>query len=253
MKFLVKAYNLGRKINLSQLKKAVGYKLIKSEFSFLLFEVEPNSYVYYKNYGSVVFFNVNAHLRTKFLLDIGHNPKEINTIEEFMMHTDSEEMKVDFNDIFIPKLTLDIAHIIMLHLAQSTALGDYLDRSSSLLEQTRKYTDELELKGRVSLGRKRMRKFIAHALNFKNNIAENLFIFETPSLAWTQKGLSDLDNQLKEELDVVNRHHALQNNLNVVSENLDLFKDILQHKHSSTLEWIIIILILLEVIPIFIP
>ena len=54
--------------------------------------------------------------------------------------------------------------------------------------------------------------------------------------------------KLNEELDFKNRFASIQHSLDIVKENLELFKDILQHKHSSLLEWIIIILILFEVI-----
>jgi len=40
--------------------------------------------------------------------------------------------------------------------------------------------------------------------------------------------------------------------LEIVKENLDLFKDLLQYRNSIVLEWIIIILILVEVINLFI-
>jgi len=93
-----------------------------------------------------------------------------------------------------------------------------------------------------------MRKFIGETMNIKNRIAKNLFIFETSNLAWSKENLSDLDNQLRFQLDVVNRFRGLENNLNIVKENLDFFQAIIQHKHSSVLEWIIIILILFEVI-----
>ena len=53
---------------------------------------------------------------------------------------------------------------------------------------------------------------------------------------------------MRDELEIVARHHGLQHNLDVISENLDFFKDILQHKHSSLLEWIIILLILFEIL-----
>ena len=64
--------------------------------------------------------------------------------------------------------------------------------------------------------------------------------------------MSYLDQELSNELDIVNRHNGLQHNLDVIKENLDLFKDIMQHKHSSMLEWIIIILILFEILQVFI-
>jgi uncharacterized Rmd1/YagE family protein len=82
----------------------------------------------------------------------------------------------------------------------------------------------------------------------RTRIAENLLIFETSDLAWSSEQLSRLDNELREQLDMVNRHHGLQYSLNIAKENLDLFREILHHKQSSTLEWIIIILILLEVV-----
>ena len=33
-----------------------------------------------------------------------------------------------------------------------------------------------------------------------------------------------------------------------MKENLEMFKDLYQHSHSSTLEWIIIILIAIEIV-----
>jgi uncharacterized Rmd1/YagE family protein len=47
------------------------------------------------------------------------------------------------------------------------------------------------------------------------------------------------------------RFRNIQEGLEIVKENLDLFKDIMQHSKSLVLEWIIIILILVEVINLF--
>lgn len=97
-----------------------------------------------------------------------------------------------------------------------------------------------------------MRKFIGKTLNLKNSITENLFVFDTPYLAWSSKELSQLDYKLKDELDIVKRHQGINNSLNTIKESLDLFSDILHHRYSSMLEWIIIILILFEVVQVII-
>ena len=140
----------------------------------------------------------------------------------------------------------------MLNLGQSVALDYYYETSIILLENTKVYANELEKTGAIKLTRKNMKKFIGKTMNLKNSIAENLFIFETSDLAWADINLGKLDNKMRDELEIVTRHHGLQHNLNVISENLDFFKDILQHKHSSLLEWIIIILILFEIIQVLV-
>ena len=48
------------------------------------------------------------------------------------------------------------------------------------------------------------------------------------------------------------RFRTIQEGLGIVKENMELFRDLLQNRNSNTLEWVIIILILVEVINIFI-
>ena len=56
---------------------------------------------------------------------------------------------------------------------------------------------------------------------------------------------------MKKTFDLQVRFRNIQEGLEIVKENLDLFKDIMQHSKSLVLEWIIIILILVEVINLF--
>ncbi|WAC01401.1 hypothetical protein N7U66_15285 [Lacinutrix neustonica] len=43
------------------------------------------------------------------------------------------------------------------------------------------------------------------------------------------------------------RYRLIHDRIDIIKENLELFKDIMDHKESSRLEWIIIILIIIEV------
>lgn len=255
MKHKVIAYHLGSRIQLKVAKNLVLGDILKSEHSFILYKLMDDSFCYIKDYGSIVFIDTIEALRIEVIEQITNEKVELEKLacEKFILEeTKKQEIHVGFENISIPEFTIDIAHMVMLNLGQSVALDYYYEMSLALLETTKVYAIELENRGSIKLSRKKMKKFIGKTMNLKNSIAENLFIFETSNLAWTDKDLTKLDNQMCNELEILNRHHGLQHNINVISENLDFFKDILQHKHSSLLEWIIIILILFEIIQVLV-
>ncbi len=251
---LAKAFHLERRLQLNLIRNQfTNFKLIKRERSFLLYEVTNNGYIYIKDYGSVVFINCTDDLIENTLNIISNHKKNSTDLpSETYKLTNGNEIDVDFGEIHIKELNHDIAHIIMLNLAQSVALMNYVNKTSDLHSKTLVYSKQLEKTGTFKLSKLQMRKFIGRTMNLKNNIAEDLFVFDSPDVAWNNKDLSVLDYKLKDELDIVSRHQSIENSLNAIKENLDLFNDIMQHKYSSMLEWIIIILILFEVVQVII-
>lgn len=248
------AVHLGERLNLSQIRKNNKQGLSRREQSYLLYQTSENNFLYIKDYGSVVFMgnevSFDEYMKAYLCRKVSIKPSNSET---YTIVVDPEkDAVVDFDKITLPSLEQDFAHVVMLHLAQSVALEYYYSLSFDLMEDTKRYANQLEEKGTISLSGKKMKQVIGKTMNLKNRIAENLFIFDTPNIAWTNEYLADLDEQLIEELDMKDRHYALQYNLDTVKENLDLFRDILQHNHSSLLEWIIILLILFEVIQVII-
>ena len=210
--------------------------------------------MYIKDYGSIVFYNCKNDIINQFLKKISENENygmKYYNKEEYQVYK-SENLEVDFNAVYLNNFDIDFLHIIMLNLAQSVALGAYVKKTSSLYESTLVYTKQLEFKGRINLSKIKMRKFIGKTLNIKNTITEELFVFDTSNLAWSNESLSLLDTKLKEELDIEKRFKGLHLSLDTIKENLGLFNELSQHKYSSMLEWIIIILILFEVVQIFV-
>jgi uncharacterized Rmd1/YagE family protein len=255
MNLEVAAYHLGKRIRLVDVRNQFSKAPIRSEHSFLLYLLDDSSYLYFKDYGSVVFVNCGKEQISDVFQKITPQNISLNELptENYTLNVKNKEpIKVGFDFINVTKFDIDIAHVVMLNLAQSVALDFYLKKVSLLLEYTSKHSHQLEVEGKINLTRKQMRKFIGKTMILKNKIADNLFIFDTSTVAWSTEELSKLDSQMKKELDIVDRHQGLQDNIGVVKENLDLFRDILQHKHSSLLEWIIIILILFEVVQLII-
>ncbi len=250
MNYSILAFHAGKRMDLRKLEQSTPLTIIKRDNSFLLLQKAEEQFVYVKNYGSVVFCNVEKdELRQIFTEITGRKVNfEANETEQYEVEINAEKPQgVNFNTVFVNAFSLDRLHIVMLNLAQSVALDYYQAKTNALLEQTSKISATLETTGDIGIPRSKLRKFIGRTMTLKSRIAENLLIFETSDLAWYNEELSELDTELRKQLDVVNRHHGLQYSLDIVKENLDLFRDILHHKHSSTLEWIIIILILLEV------
>ncbi len=97
----------------------------------------------------------------------------------------------------------------------------------------------------------KLKKFIGKTLLLKNRIAENLYIFDSPPETWENEQLDKLHNELKKSFDLQDRFRDVSEGLQIVKDNLELFKDILQYRTSLLLEWIVIILIAVEVINFF--
>jgi uncharacterized Rmd1/YagE family protein len=142
--------------------------------------------------------------------------------------------------------------LIMLHVSQSVALDHFEAQTNRLLEETNFHTQVLEQKGKLDLGGTALKKYIGKTLNLKNRITEHLYIFDSPEETWENEELGRLDTGLKKTFDLQARFRTIEEGLAIVKENLELFRDLLQHRQSNFLEWIIILLILVEVVNLFV-
>ena len=249
------AYHLGDTISILKAINELDYQISKTEDEFALFEVGDNSWIYMKNYGSVVFINVDPTLVQKTLSFLLDDIRDLETLpyEDFEIQVVLRSpVSVAHGVIRIPEISLDIAHVIALNLAQTVALDDFQSKVEMLLQETSDRSSRLIRTGQLGSSRVQVRKLMGRTLILKNRLAENLYIFDTPDIAWDDKHLAELYESMRKDLDIERRHQGLQLHLDIVKENLDLYQNILQHKHSSVLEWIIILLILFEVVQVLI-
>ncbi len=256
MKKTVTGYQLGDRLDLKELKNNLAYTCVYADPTELMYDAGASSFIGIFDYGSIVFLGVDNGVQTNIINAVRTILKLDSTElkrENFDVEIDPQaSYKVIFDRLIIKELSIDIAKIIMLNIAQSVALDYYIEQSNILLGQTYQFSLELEAKGRFSIKGKRLLKYIGRLLNLKNKITQNIYIFDSPTLTWNDEYLNVVNTDLSRELDIKLRHSSLQESLNTVRENLEILKDINQHSHSSTLEIIVIILIAIEILNIII-
>jgi uncharacterized Rmd1/YagE family protein len=245
------SYQAAKSINITECKRHLNLNLLFSDSDELYFKLTKYKYVYVFEFGMIGFFNFNNNEISSFLEEIMPFCKgyfKAKLIEKIKVEISQNEIDVNFDIIKLPSIDEQMIRLVLLYTSQSVALNRYGEISERLLKETNSHTKYLEKNGKLNITGKSLKKFIGRVLNVKNKILENLYIFDAPDITWENEQLNLLDNKLKQNFDLKDRYRRINERNQIIKENLDLFKGILEHSESSKLEWIIIILILVEVI-----
>lgn len=248
--YKVISYQVADSIDLKSLKSAFNGDLMYNDADELFYRVSNEQYIAIFKYGVVSFLNYDANAASSFLSFIGPYCKNLFTDflnDEFIVETGVKEKKIGHNKIEIVSADPQALRMVMLTVAQSVALDYYSQQTSLLLEDTNYHTQLLEKKGRLAISGRNLKKYIGKTLLLKNRISQHLYIFDSPPETWENERLDKLHTELKRTFDLTERFRGVSDSLAIVKENLELFRDILQYRNSVFLEWIIIILIAIEV------
>ncbi|HEV3324426.1 MAG TPA: RMD1 family protein [Puia sp.] len=247
----VLSYQIADNIDVRAFRTAYKEGIYHYDADELFYKTDEACFVYVFKYGVVCFLGYSEAEAAAFLERIApfcKNVFELKLSEEFEVETNATENKFGYNKIEITKPDIEVLRLIMLNVSQSVALDYYSEQTNLLQEETNSHTANLERRGRLNISGANLKKYIGKVLNLKNRIAENLYIFDSPPETWEDENLNRIDQGLKRTFDLQERYRDIREGLEIVRENLELFKDLLQYRNSTFLEWIIIILVSLEVV-----
>jgi uncharacterized Rmd1/YagE family protein len=249
----LKAIIIADTIDIRQLKTNFKGKLIISTSSELFYKIARNKYISIFNYGVVVFSNHSQREIDQVITDI---EKHITNKQDRISETISIEF-IDTTGVSYENEVLsfpaeyesnELFRIVMFDLSQTVAIDYYSGIADILLQEVKSLSSELEHKGKISLGKKDMMKFIGKSLNTKNKIVDNLYIFDSPDIAWDNENVERVHKILTRTFDLNARFKELEYTFKIIDDNLQIFNDTYNHRYSSTLEIVVIILILIEVL-----
>lgn len=247
----IEAYQLAEDFNLKKIRAEFNKQPVYVNSSEVFYKFEKEQYMYLLNYGVIVFCNMSSLQQSeymKFFKEYALVPVTSDFKEQLVVEVKANaELSIHGDRLTIPTLTDEAIRVIMLNIGQSVTLDYYESLSFDILNSSKKFIDELEQTGRVSASKKNLLRFIGRTLNVKHSIIDNLYVFDAPDIVWDNGYLEQIDNSTKKLFDIRSRYRDVDYRLKIVQDNVTLFTDLLQHREDTRLEWVIIILILIEV------
>jgi uncharacterized Rmd1/YagE family protein len=161
---------------------------------------------------------------------------DTTTIEE-----EDDEIILESDDVLIK---LSFSHA----LSQSVKLEWFEESVSRTIERTRHLPEELARKGKIYMSRTKLSKKIGALFAERNSINLHSDILDTPEFFWRRPRYEPYYHMASDYLDIITRLDILNRRLGVIHELYDILSSELNHRHSSRLELIIILLILIEVV-----
>ena len=213
-------------------------------------ELEQGSYAIFP-FGVVVYWNLGYHIIDRIAEDIclfAIAPLDIQEIDHFSYVEGCDKNR--FSSDHIQLINTDhMALLAISHaLAQSTKLSVLELQAKNTLEETAAIPRKLAETGSTSLSRKQAAMMRGQLFLTKSEILLKYELLDTPEFIWEYPELQAVYDTGASYLELKQRTEFLSLKLETIHELFEMLSDDLKHKHSATLEWIIIWLIAVEIV-----
>lgn len=205
-------------------------------------------------FGVIVFWGMTEDNKQSLIKRLQPYIIDAYTFEEFEHFTfelGAESAKIHADHISLTSDAslerLGVSHA----LAQSVKLSTFERIAQEVIVENAYIPQSLAKTGKIKLSRRNLARLRGALFSTKSDILLNFNLLDTPDFFWDHPELEGHYLLISRYLDVVSRVTVLSKKLETISELLDMLANEQNHKHSSTLEWIIIILISVEIVLFF--
>jgi len=221
---------------------------ITREKDALHVDVENGS-VFYFAYGCMVLWGLSPEQEKQFVSLVKPFESQPLTppLEDHMSFTSGETFKIINDEIVLannsPLTLLAASH----SLAQSVKLDAFEKSVDRTVESMRHLPEQMAKQGKIGLSRRQIRRKMGELFIERNSINLHSDILDKPEFFWVYPDVEPVYTMIANYLDLSPRVEVLNQRLGVVHELFEMLNSELNHQQSSRLEWIIIILIFIEV------
>lgn len=206
-------------------------------------------------YGVVVMWGYTLKEEAAFLGDLAKfeseklAPEDVQ-IEEFNYYITKSYQPRIYNDFITLKdddnymLKLSISHAI----SQSVKISLFEELVDNTIEDTRDIPQQIAHRGKVEMNRDEIMKSIGELFILRININLHGSVLDSPELMWAEPHLEPIYQATRGYLEINQRVELLNQRLEVISDLLLMLKDQLGHSREENLEFIVIVLVAVEVL-----
>lgn len=246
----LKAGYVAKELPIVKVKDVLKYKLLTEKRDRVVFEIAPKKYVFVYSYGVLVFYDVDdvmVSATIKNLRGLGIDIEKDKLWDEYPI-VEHVKDAVEFNQVKMKNASVDNIEIVARMLAQSVALENYENKVDGIVNSFSALNKQLKDKGKLKGGSKELLKIIGTNNTIVETIVSKMALLEEPAAAWESEEVEWLFNRLRRTFQLEERFKHLQYKLEFIQNNSEVMLDILNNRKSEILEWVVIILIAIEIV-----
>jgi uncharacterized Rmd1/YagE family protein len=244
------AYCLAQSFDISALSKILSetslIRIIKG--ALLIEDNEAWSMIF--AYGAVVHWNITPEQQHKthdLLLDHDENPLKVIEEDNFTFALDCPQTRIIEDHIEIESSDPIVLFSLSHGMAQSIKLASFETNAITTINNTSYIPRSLAQDGKIKLSRQEIAKIRGQLFLTKSDIILNYDLLDKPDFFWEYPEYEDYYTTAAKYLEVTPRTDVLSKKLETIHELFEMLADEQKHRHSLTLEWIIIGLITFEI------
>ncbi|XEC97374.1 RMD1 family protein [Paenibacillus tarimensis] len=223
--------------------------------SILRKNVDESQKVLVFSFGSIVFINHSHADEIRSFMNFVHSFEpdiEIHNADrysdDYSLHI-SENESIELTDeyVMVPEYETFYPELISTVLAKSVALEKTEEQLGKIHDKLETMIDRLE-KGKLRIGNKELARTTAKIVRHEYNTLAYIMILDKPDITWTSSTASEFYDRMLDFFELNDRYKILKSKTDILYHIMEGFSTISHSIRGLFVEWIIVILIVIEVI-----
>ena len=218
-------------------------------------EVDESKSVLVFSFGSVVFINhsndeeINIFLKYLQAFEPEMDLKNIlRYSDDYSLHVnETEALELTDEYVVVPEYEPFYPELISTVLAKSVALEKTEEQLGVIHDTLETMIDRLE-KGKLRIGNKELARTTAKILRHDYNTLAYIMILDKPDITWTSSNASEFYDKMMDFFELNDRHVILKSKTEILYNIIEGFSTISHSIRGLFVEWIVVILIVIEIV-----